>query len=461
MGHGELFIVPFLGYNPQRFIQRTLNSVSVFRFLKYACGVLILAALTACGSAPAVATPSPTATPHLPVTVVDAIRPSATPTPVSRAITLTLWLPTAFNAEPVRSLLHQQLDAFATSEDGVPIEVLIKSDHGPGGLYDLLKTASPVAPSILPDLIALDAGELEAAARLGLLQPIGPLLPADFVGDFFPFARDLGTINGTLYGLIYAADLEHLAYNTKAVNAAPVSWDQILTDTLTYALALYDADNFVSDSVWANYTALGGTLMVNDQPALDQAVLAQLLDLYQRAQRAAVLSPNVLRLDSGADAWNTFFPTEADLVNVRASLYMSIAQSFPTVQFAALPALDRPALPIGRGWAFALVARDARHQAAAVKLLQWLLTPDNAGALTRAGRVLPGRAAALATWDQTNPYIGFLNEQLTAAHAAPPASLVNVIGPVLHQAIDDVLNGRATPDEAALTAITTLGTKRP
>jgi len=459
-----LFIVHFLGYNPQRFIQRTLNSVSVFRFLKYLCGVLLLAALTACGSAPAETaspTPSPTATPSLPVAVVDAIRPSVTPTPVSRAITLTLWLPTAFSAEPVRGLLHQQIDAFATSEDGVPIDVLIKSDHGPGGLLDLLKTASPVAPSVLPDLIALDANELEAAARSGLLQPIGPLLPADFVGDFFPFARDLGTINGTLYGLIYAADLEHLAYNSKTVEAAPANWNQILTDTLTYALALHDADNFVSDSVWANYTALGGTLIVNDQPALDQAALAQLLDLYQRAQRDNVLPANVLRLDSAADAWNTFIPTEADLVNVRASLYMSVAQSLPTIQFAVLPALDRPTAPIGRGWAFALVARDARHQAAAIKLLQWLLAPDNASALTRAGRVLPGRAAALTSWDQTDPYTGFIRDQLSVARAAPPASIVNVVGPVLHQAIDDVLNGRATPDEAALTAITTLGTKRP
>jgi ABC-type glycerol-3-phosphate transport system substrate-binding protein len=153
--------------------------------------------------------------------------------------------------------------------------------------------------------------------------------------------------------------------------------------------------------------------------------------------------------------------SKADLVNVHASLYMSVSQSAPTIQFAALPALDRPTAPIGRGWAFALVTRDVRRQAAALKLLQWLLAPSRAGDLSRAARRLPGRAAALTIWDQAEPYTGFIRDQLTLARAAPPASVADVVGPVLRQAIDDVLTGRATPDEAALTAVTALGAKRP
>ena len=61
---------------------------------------------------------------------------------------------------------------------GTPSQIVVKQDRGPGGLLDLLRAASPVAPDVLPDIIALDNSDLETAARSGLIQPIGPLLSA-------------------------------------------------------------------------------------------------------------------------------------------------------------------------------------------------------------------------------------------------------------------------------------------
>jgi ABC-type glycerol-3-phosphate transport system substrate-binding protein len=377
-------------------------------------------------------------------------------------ITLTLWLPTEFSAEPARQILAQQLAAFAASDDGAPTQVLIKTDHGPGGLFDLLKSASPVAPRILPDLIALDAAELEPAARAGLLQPIGPLLPADLVADLFPFARELGTVNQALYGVVYRADLEHLAFDSKQINPAPLRWSEIVSATRVYVFTLRDADWLISDTVLAHYLALGGRLIdAEGQPQIDQAALTKLLAQYRQAQSAAVLPLNLLDIDDEAEAWQTFQSTGAALVNVRATRYLSEELRLPAVQFAPLPAFDSPTRPIARGWVLALVAREPRRQAATVRLLQWLLAPDRNGAFTQASRALPGRRAALSIWDQADPYIGFILDQLIMARAAPPASILAVVGPPLSKAIEDVLTGRATPDEAAQTAVNSLNRTGP
>ena len=453
----------------------TVNSLRVTRAL-VAPGVIGLLAITAACTATPTDTPpvTPTviagvaataiaATPSLPPDVPNTILPTATDaTPVAEPITLTLWLPTEFSAEPARQILTQQLSAFAANEDGVPTQVLIKNDHGPGGLFDLLKTASPVAPRVLPDLIALDAAELEPAAHAGLLQPIGPRLPADLIADLFPFAREMGTVNQALYGLVYRADLEHLAINTHLIAAAPARWTDILSSTHTYIFAVYDASGYVSDALLAQYQALGGSLVTADgQPALDQAVLTALLQNYRQAQAAGVLPTNLNALTGPEEVWTTFQSTNAALANVRASQFLNAASRLPGTQFAALLAFDRPTAPVGRGWVLALVAREPRRQAAALRLLQWLISPENNGALTQAVRVLPGRSAALSTWDQADPYTGFIREQLTIARAAPSRAILDSVGPLLRKAVEDVLAGRATPAEAAQTAVAALGTPKP
>jgi ABC-type glycerol-3-phosphate transport system substrate-binding protein len=144
------------------------------------------------------------------------------------------------------------------------------------------------------------------------------------------------------------------------------------------------------------------------------------------------------------------------VANVNATRYLSVETRLPNLQVSALPALVQPARSLARGWAYAIVTSDPRRQAAAAQALQHLLSPQNSSAWTRAAGVLPGRAAALAQWDQADPYAVFSGEQLARAQALPSASLRAVVGPVLRKAIDEVLADRATPAEAARAAVTTL-----
>ncbi len=336
---------------------------------------------------------------------------------------------------------------------------MIKQDRGPGGLLDFLRTASPVAPKVLPDVIALDTADLETAARAGLLKPIGSQLPAELTNDLFPFARSLGTLNGEVYGLVYSADLEHLVGNplqqsTVGNNATPLppTWSALLDEPRRYLFVVGNTGSGVSDAVIAHYLSAGGTFTDgNGQPALDESALQTLLETYQQAQTKGILPGNLTQFNTAADLWTAWRGTGSTLANLTASQFLSVEQRLPDLQYAALPALTQAAPPIGRGWAYAVVAGDPRRQSAALRLLQHLLSPANAGAWTQAVGTLPGRAAALTTWD-ANAYTSFLRDELTQAQTAPSAAIMAAVGPPLRKAVEDVLAGRATPAEAARTA---------
>lgn len=428
--------------------------MSMFRIIRFIFSALVVGLiLSACTTQPIQVTASaPTPTP------IGQPAPSVTPTPSASPqpngpITLTLWVPPAYtpgDASPAQKVLAQQLQSIDTH-----VQILTKNDHGAGGLLDLLTAASPVAPSILPDVIALDTTDLEAAARSGLVQPIDDLVPPDLASDLYPFARDLGSIDGKLYGIIYGADLEHLVFNTNAIKPPPSKWSDLTTQR--YVFALHDGGNGVSDAVLSHYLAAGGTLQdANQQPALDQDSLTQLLGLYQQAQRNNILAVNALNLNSDTDVWTAWLALNAALATVRASTYLSVAPALPALQFATLLAIDQPAPPIARGWVLAIVTRDPRRQVAALKLIEALLSPDRSGVWTQTAKVLPGRVSVLAQWDQTNPYTRFIGDQLQRAFAAPSTSIMNLIGPVLRTTIDDVLSNRATPIDAAQAAVNTV-----
>ena len=445
----------------------TVSMFPVFRRVTSICIFVLLAAMAACTSSPASPTPAAATsaasapTPEIPLTTPQSpsAQSSQAPTPLpDTPITLTMWLPTRFTPAADNAsyqVLRRQLDEFAQTGGGRPVQITIKQDHGAGGLLDLLRSASPVAPGALPDLIALDSSELGTAARAGLLQPLGAQLPADLVNDLFPFARDLGSFNGETYGVLYSADVEHLATSDTA--PLPQNWNDLWDTPRRYLFPLGNATTGVSDAVLSHYFSAGGTLTdANGNPALDEAAVRTLLETYLEARDRSILPVNFAELDTPDKVWNLWRGTGTAVADVTATRYLSVETRLPDLHVGALPTIIRPAKSIGRGWALGVVTKDPRRQAAALKLLQDLLTPENNGAWTRAAGVLPGRAASFKLWDGDEPYPAFIGEQLAQAQPAPPDTLLSVTGPALRKAIEDVLAGRYTPAEAAHLAVQTV-----
>jgi ABC-type glycerol-3-phosphate transport system substrate-binding protein len=415
--------------------------------------------LAACGGTPA--PPTPTAAPVIPPT--STLLPTQ-PVPVSETpgiepgqlITLTIWtteeLAPYGQASPAAPMLGRQLATFFTSRPGVRIQSLIKKPSGTGGLYDFLETASAVAPATVPDLMILDAAELPKATSAGLIQPLDDVVgPA--ADQLFPFARDLATVNGSLMGMPYIVNAEHVAYDPTRFDAPPLTWGEVISAGVRFAFPVGDDDHV--DNLISLYLAAGGTLTDSSgAPHLETGPLADVLRLLADARRAGVTA-NVAQMNSAEDSWAAY-RAGTPLAVVDAERYLADRGNIGAVAAGPLPGQGGPAASLGTTWVWVLVSRDPVREPLAEELLNHLTAPQNVGAWSRAAGRVPARRDALTTWEANSTvpdaYIPVLQNVLEDAIARPPATLYSAIAPALREAAADVLAGRATPTSAAATA---------
>jgi len=445
-------------------------------------GLVLLGVLTACDGQPAQSTAQPeasatasisTATPvpgQLPVPepTVDAV-PTDMPA-VSNAITLTMWTTVWFSpTQDITSgqILAQQVDLFEADHPRVRLEFVLKEPYGKGGLLDFMSTAGAVVPGLLPDLIILDVDELGTAVQTGLVQPLDGLIPQDLVADLYPFAREAATFGGQLYGLQFQADLDHLVYNTGKMTSPPRSWSSILSGPGPYLFPAGGKAGLVNDAFLMQYLAVRDQSGVigPDSPFLDADNLAKVLQFYQDARSSGIVPAKVVSYHTTDDVWNDYAVGQAALAQVSAHRYLlAMRQSPPSggdlreglssSSVAPVAAVNGPAAPIGRGWVLVLVTSDPARQAAAVDWMVQLMNPATNAAWSEAADYLPTRVTTMAEWRPGESYSQFIRQQLQAARPRPQLADYTRVAAALQEAVIAVLNGTATPQDAASQAIT-------
>lgn len=402
---------------------------------------------------------TPTPTPPIPTP-----QATETPTPVPEAqpliTTLRLWLPAELNPygeAPGMNALAQQIADFSAAHPDLQVEITVKMAHGRGGLLDFLRTARHAAPAILPDLIVLDAFELKTAAGLGLIQPLDPLVARSEMDDRFSFAVELGTVNEQTFGFVVAADMEHAAYRRALLASPPLSWTEVISPPIPFIFPAGSSDGQVNDATLIQYLAAGGVLADSQgEPRLDKDALLGVLGFYSDCISSGAISPSlVLSITDADQAWERFRTGEGVMTVVQARRYWLEADD--AVAPAAIPTRDGRPFSLARGWAIALVTTDPTRQAQALALLDWLIAAERSAQWTRAAGYLPGTRSALQQWAVSNADRMMLRNLLEAAVAAPRPEVLTEVGPIIQEAMEAVLNGRATPQEAATDAVERVG----
>jgi len=414
-------------------------------------------------STPIPSAPAPTSPEGVPaVATATVAQPSPTAAPIpSAGITLTWWTPEFFSPAANGSsgeVLAEQIAAFVTTYPDISVRPLLKAPHGKGGILDFLRTASAAAPSILPDLVTIDTGELPAAVQLGLLQPLDELLSPELRNDLFPFAVNVGRFDKQWYAVQFEADVQHLVYRTTRIRRPPSTWEELLASRATYIFPAAGREGVVNDASLIQYLGAGGTFdQKTHQLLLEEEPLREMLTFYQQGWQWGVIPPQVLTFDSVDACWSAYLSAEATMANVSASRYLAERESLKDSGFAPLPTWDGRVATISRGWALAIVTKDPGRQAAAAKFIEWLLAPEHSAAWTRAAGRLPTRRAALNAWGTEDDYYTFLRWQLEAAFYRPSGPDYMETAQRLQQAVRDVLTGAATPEEAVKRALGTAG----
>lgn len=375
------------------------------------------------------------------------------------SITLTLWTVEPVSAEAAGKAgeaFAQGIRSFMGRYPNVTVVVKLKNETGKGSVLDYLRTAAQVAPSVLPDMAVLDLTELAAAARAGAIFPLDELVAPGLISDLLPGARAAGSVDGKLMGMPFEVDVEHLIFNTRQLTTPPLTWDDVLNAGVPYRFPAKGRNGLANDCFLIQYLAAGGRLLDEEgRPTLDEAVLTSVLDYYVRGVRAGVIPGDVIEAASADDLWSWYVSQRNGMVHVRARRYLQERFALRDTRFAAIPTRDGKPLTLVRGRVLAITARDPSQQVIAARMIEWLLQPDNAIVWNQTTFSIPTRYATFQRWGD-DPYLDFLRQQLEVALPVPSFPQYDQVGRVLQQAILEVLNGDATPEEAAATAISAI-----
>ena len=449
---------------------------------------LLLISLTACspGSVPewlsdlqGLISPLPTPLPTSPPTPnpLPTPTPQPTPTPVSRELNLMLWIPDILDpyAEANGAVaLGMQVADFDRASYEINVEVLVKKGTGSGGLYDLLSTASDVAPSIVPDLLILNQQDLLRAVREGLVQPLADYMPSD--AGYFPTALEAMTTEEGLWAFPYVATAEQMGYRPTVTLTAPITWTAVLSHAYSLVLPGAPSDGLAGDALLSMYIGAGGRVVDDKgQPTLDRTVLEKVYGFILDLQEAGLLdAEQVLGLTDTTSCWNALLEGQAQLSPVSVSAYWNprLASLSKTDESSALEVTATPAdvilptwVPTESGapvtilhtWGIAVTTDDPVRQEAALELVRWLVSAQRMADLTRMASLAPTRQQVVATWELPPDEESFVIELLSSSVSPPPANAETAVRRALQTGLTAILQGDAvTADASASQALANL-----
>ena len=420
-------------------------------------GMMLAIACSGCTWLPT-SEPSQAPTPTDALTSTPEPTPTLTATPLPGIATLTLWVPdflSPYEDATGAAVFHEQLAEFSLIQPDIQVQIIVKKATGAGGLYNMLSTAYTAAPTVLPDVIILGEHDLRTAAHEGYLQPLDATLVQ--TTDFFPFVRITDPTITTTYGVPFVIKAEQTVYRQNVAATPPLSWTTVLTSNYSLLLPAAPTDGLASDMVLAGYIGAGGaTSDENGKPKLDRAALEQLYRfIVEMVDENLIDVERVSELADATACWELYQEGVGRMSVVPAGLYWSapVEDSLP----GWIPTPSGNPITIGRVWSMAMVSQDPYRQGAALKLLEWLTTPEQVADLTRATRTLPARFHAIELWNLSPEETTFLKQLLEGAVPSLPPGVDAPVRRALQAGLTAILNGEVeTPEEAATYALNSL-----
>lgn len=359
---------------------------------------------------------------------------------MATAITLRVWLPPEFDPSaetPAAEIFRARIEAFERLRPNVQVEVRIKALEGDAGMLNMLTATSAVAPLAMPDVVLLPRHTLEAVVFKGLAIPLEGVISR--TERFYPFARQLGQVQGTLYGLPMAADVLTLIYRPAQVAQPPENWETLKQ---TSSALLFPAANAQGLFMLAQYQAAGGILQdESGRPLLDSNVLSSTLTALTEVHFSGQFPFWLTQYENDAQVWQAYQEQRAAM----AVIWLSQSLSTPSTDsaLAVLPIAQGESFTLANGWLWTLtVGASSDKQTAAATFAEFMTLPEFSGQWAQAYGYLPVESAALENWGSPSTR-AFASQVALTAHPLPPTDVLTSIGPLFQNATIQLLKEQA------------------
>jgi sn-glycerol 3-phosphate transport system substrate-binding protein len=430
-----------------------IASLSHARLGRSLLALIVLLTLSACASA----TTTPTAT--------MAPEPTTRPEPV----TITFWYSIGSNAGEV---FQGMVDEFNAAN---PYEIIVEASYS--GTYP--ETAQKVIDGLengdLPNGGVIPAGPLWTCheGNYQIKEYINGPEGLD-VADFWPVLWDYNSYGGDICSLPFNNSTAVLYYNKDLMAAAgldpeapPATWDEL------YARASQIVAS--GDGVWGVDTSSpgwwfkalilqnGGQIMNEDAsaPAFASPAGYGALEFWKR-----LVDDGLMPVAQHEESRNLFMTGQLGFL-ISSTGYIGTVKAGAQFDWgtAFLPKQNKHGATVG-GAALVMFPSDLAHEQATWRFLKWLASPANSVSWTIATGYVPTRLSALGSdaiqqllVDEPVYRAGF--EQLSVASTYPHFWEMGDLDVLLHEAIEQVELGAATPqaalDQAAALLVEEMG----
>lgn len=373
------------------------------------------------------------------------ITPLPTLAPSVDITALTIWLPPQFDPNSGTEsgdLLRDRLETFASQND-LALNVRIKSQSGPAGLLDSLEITNLAAPAALPGVIALPRTQMETAALKGLIYPIPGLSDNLKQNDWYPYAGELASVQGTPFCLPFAGDALVMLYRPTRLPVPAGDWQSILNTNQPLILPAGDPQALLTLEL---YQAAGGLTQDPDgRPTIDVAALTSVLQLYQRGAQLSTFPFWLGDFTTDSLAWQAYREQRANWVVTWASFYLTGLPADTNI--APLPAFTGP-VSAADGWVWCITDPEVERRAVSLQLAEYLVESDFLASWSAKAGYLPTRPSSLVAWGNPS-FSAPLQQILEEANLRPDNEIVDTLGPILQEAVLKVLQQHADPAQAA------------
>jgi ABC-type glycerol-3-phosphate transport system substrate-binding protein len=380
------------------------------------------------------------------------ITADVTPEPVTE---ITLWVPPemdpALDTDASR-LFVNRLQLFSDLNNGLEINVRVKAVSGAGGLLDSLTATSAAAPDALPDLIALSRPDLENAALKGLIFPLDGLTEIPDDTDWYDFTREMALLQGSTFGIPFAADSLILVYRPTALPELPADWFEIIDSGTVLAFpAGSDQQLFPT----ALYLSAGGLVQDNQRrPTLELDPLTEVFRLIQEGTQSGTFPESLNQYQTSGQVWTAFRDGQSNLAVTWFSNYLK--ENLADVSLSPLLPMSESAVSFGTGMSWAVATPKENHHSIAVSLAEYLVEPEFLSEWTAAAGYLPTRPSALDGW-QNQSLRTTVNQTAIMTKLVPANDIISSLGPLMREGTRQILQDLIDPVQAAQVAVESLG----
>jgi multiple sugar transport system substrate-binding protein len=418
--------------------------------MRFSAILLLTGFLSGCGLIPSAA-------PTQPVIVSATPQPSpisATGTPVPDAKNLnrlSIWVPVQFDPNtksPAAQALTKTIQNFEIENPGVTVEIRVKAESGPSGLMETLVMASSAAPDVMPSLVLLTRSQMEDASRKGVIFPYEGLTKVLEETDWYPFARELATFQGDIYGMPLSGNVLALVSRGNRQSAQAPTWEEIQKLGSTVLFAAADPQAAVP---LALYRSAGGkTQDEKSLPQIQSIELEKTLTLLASGAEKNIFPPWLINYQTDDQVMDTFSSQQGGWVITWLSNYL--ASKPADTSLYPVPSLGRGSATFASGSVWALADTNPERRQMSVKLAEFLGRSEFLSTWNLANNTLPPRPSALTSWPDT-PLRSQLNLVALAAEIRPPIDILNTLGPAVQEATILILKKQSDPAKAAQTAV--------